>query len=152
MSAKKPATHEDAQLVLKLYELRREEVMRKARDWFAFKFFPESIEDILAIYSKRDEENAYLRMVTTYWDMAASFAVSGALSADLLLESSNELMMVWAKMEKFIPEIREKAGLFDFLHNIEEVIKMVEWGPGRVRWIQERMAMFRQPGEQSKAS
>jgi hypothetical protein len=122
--------------------------MRKARDWFSFNFFPQTIEDILAVYATSGDENAYMRMVTSYWDMAASFAVSGALSADLLLQSGNEMLMVWAKLEKFVPEIRKLTGLFDFLHNIEETIHMVDWAPDRVRWMQERMSQFRQQSQQ----
>jgi hypothetical protein len=152
MAEKRAATHEDANLVLRLYELRREEKMRKARDWFAFKFFPETLEDLQAITSKPGDENAYFRMVTTYWDMAASFVVSGALSADLLLASGQEMIMVWTKMEKLVPKIREQAGIFDYLSNIEQVIQMVDWAPERVRWLRERLPAFRQQYEQSQST
>jgi hypothetical protein len=151
MSDRKSATHDDAQLVLKLYELRRDETMRKARDWFAFEFFPESMEHISEIYSSRGEQNAYLRMVTTYWDMAASFCAHGALDVHLFLESANEMMMVWAKLEKFVPAIRSGSGLHDYLKNIEQVIKMVDWAPDRVRWLQERMSEFRKMRDMPKA-
>ena len=152
MTDKKLATHEDAQLVLKLYELRREETMRKARDWFAFEFFPETIEQINEVYSTRGNHNAYLRMVTTYWDMAASFCVQGALDADLLLASGNEMIMVWAKLEKFVPDIRKVSGLDDYLKNIEQVINMVDWAHDRVHWLQGRFAQFRQMSEQAKSA
>src|SRR5215210_4933179 len=148
MTAKTPATHDDAQLILKLYELRREEKMRKARDWFAFEFFPETIEQIQEIYASRGDHNAYLRMVTSYWDMAASFCAHNALNADLFLESAPEMIMVWAKLEKFVPEIRSVSGLMDYLKNIEQVINMVDWAPERVRWLQERMAYFQTRSEQ----
>ena len=77
-------TYEDAQLVLKLYELRREEKLRAARDWFISKFFPQTADDVTALTGT---ENAYYRMVTTYWEMAASFVVRGILNADLFLAS-----------------------------------------------------------------
>ena len=148
MTAITPATHDDAHLILKLYELRRDEKMRKARDWFAFEFFPETIEQIQEIYAARGDHNAYLRMVTSYWDMAASFCAHGALNAALFLESAPEMIMVWAKMEKFVPEIRGISGLMDYLRNIERVINMVDWAPERVRWLQERMAYFQTRSEQ----
>jgi predicted ABC-class ATPase len=89
-------------------------------------------------------------MVTSYWDMAASFCVHGALDAELLLESANELIMVWAKLEKFVHEIRTTSGLMDYLKNIEQVIEMVDWAPARVRWLQERMAYFQTRTRQSQ--
>src|SRR5262245_22547268 len=97
MTQVNPATHEDAQLVLKLYELRREEKMRAARDWYLKGFFPESIDDIKALLHPLNPNNAYLRMVTSYWDMAASFVVHGALHAELFLESGGEMIFFWAK-------------------------------------------------------
>src|SRR6266404_5879628 len=88
-------TYEDAQLVLKLYELRREEKLRAARDWFGTKFFPQKAEDVTALTGT---ENAYYRMVTTYWDMAASFVARGILNADLFLDSGGEIIVVWTKL------------------------------------------------------
>src|SRR6478672_3637310 len=73
-------TYEDARLVLKLYELRREEKLRAARDWFGGKFFPQTAEEVTALTGT---DNVYYRMVTTYWEMAASFVVRGILNTDL---------------------------------------------------------------------
>lgn len=140
---KKKARHEDAQLILKLYELRREEKLRAARDWFATEFFPESIDDFKAVFAPGSPHNAHFRMVVSYWDMAASFAVAGALNAELLLESSGELCLVWAKLEEFIRQLREESRLPEYLRNIEAVINMVEWAPERVCWLQQRFSVFR---------
>jgi hypothetical protein len=147
----KKAKHEDAQLILKLYELRREEKLRAARDWFATQFFPESIEDFKAVFAPGNPHNVHFRMVVSYWDMAASFAVAGALNPELLLESSGELCLVWAKLEKFITEVREESRLPEYLRNIEAVIKMVDWAPGRVRWVQNRFSVFRAQSAQAAA-
>ena len=141
------ATYEDTQLILKLYELRREEKLREARDWFALQFFPQTAQDVLDIFAPGNPHNAHFRMVVSYWDMAASFAVRGPLDADLLLESGGELMIVWSKIGDFIPQIRAAIGLPEYLRNIEAIINQVEWAPGRVKWLQERFAARRSQAE-----
>ena len=109
MSTHNVPTYEDAHLVLKLYELRREEKLRAAREWFVGKFFPRSAADLETLYSLPGIENTYFRMVTSYWDMMASFVVRGVLNADLLLDSAGEMLLVWAKLENYLPEIRGKV-------------------------------------------
>jgi len=136
-------SYEDAQLILQLYELRREEKLRAARAWFATQFFPESIDDIKALLSPGNPNETFFRMVVSYWDMAASFVTKGPLSADLLLESSGEMCLVWSRLEKFILELREMVSLPEYLRNIEAVMNQVEWAPQRVQWLQERSAMMR---------
>src|ERR1700754_2329520 len=128
------ATFEDANLILRLYELRREEKLREARDWFMAQFFPQSVDHIIEVLTPGHPRNASFRMVVSYWDMAASFAVHGPLDAALLLESSGELIAVWAKVEPFIAEFRELARLPEFLGNFEAIIERVDWAPRRVAW------------------
>ena len=106
MTARTVPTYEDAQLVLKLYELRREEKLRAAREWFVGKFFPRSAADLETLYTVPGIENTYFRMVTSFWDMTASFVVRGVLNADLLIDSAGEMLLVWAKLESHLPEIR----------------------------------------------
>src|SRR5689334_15370515 len=130
------ATYEDVNLVLKLYELRREETLREARAWFMSQFFPRTIDDFKELSAPGHSRNASFRMVLSYWDMAASFAVQGPLNAALLLESSGELLLTWAKLEPFIAEIREWAQMPDFLRNLEEIIRHVDWAPRRIQWLQ----------------
>ena len=143
MNVKSPAGHEDAQLILNLYELRREEKMRAARDWFAREFFPQSIDDIKATLNPANPNNAYFRMVTSYWDMAASFVVHGVLNGELFLESGGEMLFVWAKIGDFIPQMREEFGLQVYLSNIEKVIGRVDWAPDRVAWLRNRIEQAR---------
>ncbi|HSF23165.1 MAG TPA: hypothetical protein VLE20_02980 [Blastocatellia bacterium] len=149
--ARMKSSHKDAMLVLKLYELRRDEKLREARDWFASQFFPESIDDFKAVFAPGNPHNAHFRMVVSYWDMAASFAVSGALDPYLLLESSGEMCLVWAKLEKFIAQIREESRLPEYLQNIESVINMVDWAPERVLWVQKRFSAYRAQSTQAAA-
>jgi hypothetical protein len=144
MSHIKEPTFEDTNLILRLYELRREEKMRAARDWYISNFFPGKAEDIQAILTPGNPHNAQFRMVASYWDMAASFAVRGPLNPYLLLESAGELILVWAKVEPFIVQIREWSNLPEFLRNLEEIVKLVDWAPRRVEWLHERFKMFRE--------
>jgi hypothetical protein len=132
---------DDANLILRLYELRREEKLRAAREWFATRFFPETADDINALFLPGDERGTWFRMVVSYWDMAASFAVRGPLNPELLLESSGELCLVWARIEKVIPDLRAMIKLPEYLRNIEEIIERVDWAGDRVRWLRERSAL-----------
>ena len=138
------ATYEDAQLVLKLYELRREEKLRAARDWFISKFSPASIDDVKAVSTSGGTEYAYYRMVTTYWDMAASCVVRGVLNADLFLDSGGEMIVVWTKLEALVPTIREAMAAPNFLVNVEKLIAGSANAQERVQLFRQRLAAQRQ--------
>jgi hypothetical protein len=114
------ATYDDANLLLRLYELRREETMRKARQWFG-SFSPDDPEQLQKVGAMGSPENAYFRMVTSYWDMAASFVTSGVLNQELFLENSGELAFVWEKIRKLVPETRAWMNNPKYLKNLETV-------------------------------
>ncbi|PYT00284.1 MAG: hypothetical protein DMF63_06835 [Acidobacteria bacterium] len=111
---------ESADLILKLYDLRREETMRRARNWM-FSFNPTSVEDVEKTMMD-PEVGGYLRMVLSYWDMAAAFVNHGAIDADLFNETAGEHVGVFAKMEPFIEELRTKWGQPDAFKHLEKVI------------------------------
>lgn len=115
--ANQPATYDDANLCLRLYELRREETMRKARAWFAG-FHAASPKDLPAMGT---QENAYFRMVTSYWDMAASFVTSGVLNEELFLQINGELVFVWEKIRELLPQIRVNNKNPNYMKNLETV-------------------------------
>ena len=140
MSDESKTSYDDANLILRLYELRREEKLREARRWFAAEFRPQTFDDIKAVLMPDHPGNTAFRMVISYWDMAASFAVRGPLNAELLLESAGELIGVWALVEPFIADLRELVKLPEFLRNLEAIIQKVDWAPQRVKWIQARLA------------
>lgn len=118
------ATYDDANLILRLYDLRREDKMREARKWFGSIPPFASREHWLERCPPGSEENAYYRMVTTYWDMAASFVVTGILSRELFYRSNNvELLFVWEKIKAIVPKIREVAKNPISLAHLEEVAK-----------------------------
>lgn len=114
--------HESMMGILKLYELRSEETMRKARDWFATGFFPESTQDILQVLVS--EHSAKFRMVASYWDMAAAFVVLGAIKNEMFNAINTEHVLVYAKLEPFLAELRAMPGLppYLFLKHLEPVV------------------------------
>jgi hypothetical protein len=132
------ATYQDAHLILELYELRREERLRAAREWFLQKFSPRSVDDVKGL-AAGTAENASYRMVTTYWDMAASFVAHGILDADLFLESGGEMLVVWAKLEALLPEIRAQLNP-RLLLNVEKVVSGSESAEQRLKPLRERFA------------
>lgn len=111
---------ESADLILKLYDLRREDKMREARTWI-IGFFPESAADIVQAMVK-PETSAYYRMVTTYWDMAASFVNHGAIDEEMFADAHGEHIVVFAKIEPFLAELREMMGNPNVLKNLENLI------------------------------
>jgi hypothetical protein len=113
-----PTPFESAQLILNLYELRREETMRKARDFF-MGFDPRTFEEYMA--GLMGPHSNYIRMVITYWEMAASFVNNGAIDTKMFTESNGEFVIVFGKVEPFIPQVREAFGNPHFLANLESL-------------------------------
>ncbi len=143
MAASIPPTYEDATLVLRLYELRREEKLRAAREWFRAKFFPQSYEEVKAVAFGAGIENTHYRMVTTYWEMAASFVARGVLHPELFFDSGGEALFVWAKLGEFVDALRQDYQSPRLLGNLERAIGMVPWAAERIRVIRSRMPGYR---------
>src|SRR5271154_5530958 len=110
---------EEAGLILKLYELRREETLRQARDWYFREFNPQSFADFQSAIM--GEHTGHLRMVVTYWDMAAALVNHGAISVELFSEANGEHIGVFSKIETLLPEIRAALGP-QFAANLEKLI------------------------------
>lgn len=120
----KKATAHDAQLILKLYDLRREEEMRKARHWLTAEFWPQSADEFIKVVNSfPSQENAWLRQVGGYWDMAASLVVYGALNEELFLQPGccGEMFFIFAKVHPFLKEFRAKTNNPDAFANIEKI-------------------------------
>ncbi|HSZ64033.1 MAG TPA: hypothetical protein VK828_19705 [Terriglobales bacterium] len=120
----KKATAHDAALIMKLYDLRREAEMRKARHWLTVEFWPETADEFLKVANSfPSQENAWLRQVGGYWDMAAAFVVQGALNEELFLQPgcSGEMFFIFGKIYPFLKEFREKTNNPDAFANIEKV-------------------------------
>ena len=137
------ATAADAELILKLYDLRREPVMREARK-YVFEFAPQSIDDVMKVMGDfSSKENAYLRQVFGYWGMAASLVLRGALNEDLARDNFTELLFVYAKFEPFLPEIRKRTGMDIFGANMQKFVERSADARQRVARFQERFAAAR---------
>jgi hypothetical protein len=111
---------ESATLNLKLFELRREAVLREAREWFLRDFNPETIAELVEIVS--GERNASFRMVLGYWDMAASLVTAGAIDADAFRAANSEVFGTLSKIHPFLAELRTVSGEFDFCKHLEAVV------------------------------
>jgi hypothetical protein len=127
--------YESATLLIRLYELRRDATMREARSWFARSFNPETIDDVMQALA--GPNSAHFRMVTSYWDMAASFVLNGAIDEQMFNEANGEQHVVFAKIEPFVAEYRARMGNQAYLASLE---KLVMKAPGAA----ERMASLRE--------
>lgn len=106
------ATPADAEIILRLYEIRREGVMRKARAWVLGEFWPRTADDYFATMANPDEHNAYLRQVISYWEMAAAMVLHGTVSAELFVDCNGEGFFLLAKFAPFLDEIRKRQPMF----------------------------------------
>jgi hypothetical protein len=127
---------ESANLILKLYELRREPVMREARNYF-MTFDPQSVEDYMA--AMMGPNSGHVRMVTSYWEMAASFVTSGAIDPAMFEASAGEHMLVFGKLEGILPQLRETMGNPTAMKNLEQVCTSAPGGLERVRAMMARI-------------
>src|SRR5260370_38360466 len=125
-------TYDDANLILRLYEMRREDKMRTAREWFGHYFHFRTMEEFNKACPPNSSMNAYSRMVTSYWEMVASFITAGILNQDLFFQSGTELLFVWERLRTLVPEIREASKNPTYLQNTETVANAyIEWLNGR---------------------
>jgi hypothetical protein len=126
---------EAAGTLLKLYELRTEPTLRQARSWFVFEFHPNTAQDVLAAWLGPGHESAPYRMVTTYWDMAASLVVQNAIPAEMFNAANTEHIAVYAKLRPFLADVRTRTQYQDYLINLERVV-------GMMPQPEERIAIF----------
>jgi hypothetical protein len=151
--AKKPSAT-DAQLILQLYDLRREPEIRKARHWMLVEFSPRTADDFLKVaLALGSQENNWLRQVWSYWGMAAALVLQGALSESLFLRpsASGEMFVMFGKVYPFLQELREKLGDPEAFADIEKVIMRTKWGRDRLKFILKRIEAWREKSA-SKAS
>jgi hypothetical protein len=111
---------ENAQLNLKLFDLRREPALREARDWFTREFNPESFADLVALAGGK--RNASFRMVLSYWNMAASLVTTGAIDAEAFRAAHDEIFATFSKIYPYLPELRAASGEPDFCKDMEIVV------------------------------
>jgi len=147
--ATKP-THEQAQLHLQVYDLRREERLRQARDWFQQKYNAQSFDEAMKLMQPGSESSAYTGMVIGYWEQACALLNYGLLHEGLFFETSGEFFNVWEKLSKAVPEFREKFGDKHMLENLEKAAERYEaWAerrsPGSIAKMREVMKQVSTP-------
>ena len=113
---------QDALVILKLYEIRSEALMRAARAWFFSEFNPHSGKGIVALLQSGEKQSAYYRMVTSHWEVAAALVNNGGIDGKMFLEANSEHLVVFAKLQPFVAEIRETIGEPDYLTNLEQLV------------------------------
>lgn len=131
--------HEDADLILKLYDLRRETVMREARNWL-FTFNPTSVQDVME--TMMGEHSGHLRMVISYWDMACAMVTNGAIDEELFNQTNGEHIFVYMKIEPVLQDLRAVFNNPEFLKHLETVVKRIPDIETKLPEMRERMAKF----------
>lgn len=126
--------------ILKLYDLRREEKMREARMWYFSEFAPKSAMDIIALFRGGERASAKFRKVTSYWDMACSLVLNGAIDEKTFLDANSEHIFIYTKIQPFLAEIREVFREPDYLQNLETLVLRV---PNIEQKIEGRKRLFK---------
>jgi hypothetical protein len=130
--------YESADLILKLYDLRREEKMRGARDWFP-SFFPNSAQEVMATMLN-PETSGKFRMVVSYWDMAATLVNHNAIDETMFNESAGEHIIVFSKIELYVAELREMMSNPNFAANLEKLVMRL---PNAKEMLESRREMMK---------
>ena len=137
------ATPADAEIILKLYELRREPLMRQARAWVAGEFWPKSADEYYAVaMNPADPHNAYVRQVLSYWEMAAAMVLHGTVSAELFVDCNAEGFFMLAKFAPILDEIRQKNPTF--MTKTTELVKRIPAAAARFEIVQKNVEGLRQ--------
>ena len=135
---------ESANLILILYELRRDDVMRKARNWYLAEFHPANAQDVTNAVMN-SETSAYYRMVTSYWEMACSFVANGAIDEQMFNDANGEHMIVFSKIEPFLAELRQTYNNPTAFQHLERVVM-------NIPEAREKMTRFREMIKQLMAA
>jgi len=136
------ATPADAEIILKLYELRTEALMRQARAWVTGEFWPKTVEDFFAVADNpADPHNAWFRQVISYWEMAAAMVLHGAVSAELFVDSNGEGFFLLAKFSPIIDGIRERNPMF--MQKTSEMIKRFTAAAAKYEAVQKNVDNMR---------
>ena len=134
-------TYDDVNLILRLYEMRREPRMREARKWFSSYFKVKTFEEFNALCPPGSEPNASYRMLTSYWEMVASFVTSGVLNQELFFQSNREFLFVWERVRDVIPELRRAFSSPIELKNLETIsYAYIQWWTQRAPGAYEAFA------------
>ncbi|MGI9071039.1 MAG: DUF4760 domain-containing protein [Bryobacteraceae bacterium] len=131
-----------AELILRLYELRRETVMREARSYVGGEFMPRSAGEFVDIVSAGSRQSGFVLQVYGYWDMVAAFVSNGALDANLVYDTCQEMYFQYAKIQPYLAEFREKMNLPEFLIGIERLVEGSEAGRRRIQTMRKNLSVM----------
>jgi hypothetical protein len=121
-------TYDDANLLLRLYDMRREDKMRQARHWFLFEFKPATWSEIRKRYFTGEEHDNYIRMVGTYWDMVCALVKQGVLNKELFYSTNGEQLAVWEKIKPWVEEARKERKNPLLYRSLEEIAQdTIQW-------------------------
>ena len=152
MARSRKATAADADLCMKLYDLRREPEMRKARDFVNFQFQPEDIDDVLKlVMAMGTKENAWARQVFSFWENAASLVLNEIVHPGLFFTWNGEMVFVYAKFKPFLKELRQQLDNPTFMAGVEKVVNSSPEARKRVEVIQKRMAKMAGKAQTAKS-
>ena len=147
MTESRSPNYQDADLVLRLFDLRREAKLREARGWMGG-FYPDSVEELYRAYMAPDN---YLRMAAGYWDIATSLVNLGVVHRGLFVEAGGEAFFLWAKIGEWVPGFREMTGNMAFLANVERFVRETPGGAERVAGMREFQKKIRAERETRKS-
>jgi hypothetical protein len=133
---------QQAELLLHLYELRRETVMRQARSYVGGQFQPRSAEEFIDTIRKGDQQTSYILQVFGYWDMVCAFVLHGALTEGLVYDTCQEMYFQWAKIEPYIKTFRREMNLPEWMQSIEKVVDGSPKGYRRIAAMQASAKAF----------
>jgi len=148
-------THDQVNLMLRLYEMRRDPRMREARDWYVSNFRPASLEDISKKWPMGSPGNASMRMVISYWEMVASIVNRGLIDEDFFFENSGEQWIVWERIKPFVGAMRQRSKNPHQYGNLEKHVQRLEaWrdqrAPGHAEAMRQMMAQMPQASPKPK--
>ncbi|MFZ3339699.1 MAG: hypothetical protein WA609_18890 [Terriglobales bacterium] len=148
-------THEQAQLQLELFEMRREARLRQARDWFQKNYFVESFEEAMKLAPPGTEAGTNAMMVASYWEQALAMLNYGLLHEQLFFETNGEFFMVWERLKPMVTGFREQFVAPHMFAHIEKAVQKYEaWmektSPGHLARMREFMKQMR--GQVTKAA
>jgi len=129
-----------AELILKLYDLRRESVMREARSYIGGQFLPASAEELVKIVTAGTRHGAFILQVYGYWDMVAAFVHNGALTPRLVYDTCQEMYFQYAKIQPYLAEFRQKMNLPEWMISIEQLIEGSDSGRTRLATMKKNLA------------
>ena len=135
-----PKAAAQAELILSLYELRREAIMREARSYIGGEFMPKSADEFVALVSEGGKRSGFILQVYGYWDMVAAFVLHGALSAGLVYDTCQEMYFQYAKIQPHLAGFRSRMNLPEFLTSIEQVVEGSAKGRARLATMRKNLA------------